>query len=59
MLVSNNRAPMAEKVFERVIKPNKNVIAALSGHYHDAELKVDPIDDNGDGACRIAMCIKC
>ncbi|WP_261303963.1 S-layer homology domain-containing protein [Paenibacillus andongensis] len=49
MLVSNNRAPMAEKVFERVIKPNKNVIAALSGHYHDAELKVDPIDDNGDG----------
>ncbi|BFT69130.1 S-layer homology domain-containing protein [Paenibacillus sp. P36] len=49
MLVSNNRAPMAEKVFERVIKPNKNVIAALSGHYHDAELKVDPIDDNNDG----------
>lgn len=49
MLVSNNRAPMADKVFERVIKPNKNVIAALSGHYHDAELKVDPIDDNGDG----------
>nr|WP_246320517.1 S-layer homology domain-containing protein [Paenibacillus qinlingensis] len=49
MLVSNNRAPMAEKVFERVIKPNKNVIAALSGHYHDAELKVDAIDDNNDG----------
>ncbi|UKS26587.1 S-layer homology domain-containing protein [Paenibacillus sp. HWE-109] len=49
MLVSNNRAPMAEKVFERVIKPNKNVIAALSGHYHDAELKIDSIDDDGDG----------
>ncbi|CAN7213368.1 S-layer homology domain-containing protein [Paenibacillus sp. LjRoot153] len=48
MLVSNNRAPMAEKVFERVIKPNKNVIAALSGHYHDAQLKVDAIDDDGD-----------
>lgn len=49
MLVSNNRAPMADKVFERVVKPNKNVIAALSGHYHDAQLKVDAIDDNGDG----------
>ncbi|MGG1554425.1 S-layer homology domain-containing protein [Paenibacillus ferrarius] len=49
MLVSNNRAPMADKVFERVVIPNKNVIAALSGHYHDAELKVDGIDDDGDG----------
>ncbi|MDR6554653.1 S-layer homology domain-containing protein [Paenibacillus qinlingensis] len=49
MLVSNNRAPMAEKVFERVIIPNKNVIAALSGHYHDAQLKIDEMDDNNDG----------
>ncbi|MEK5489680.1 S-layer homology domain-containing protein [Paenibacillus sp. FSL R7-0297] len=49
MLVSNNRAPIADTIFEKVVKPNKNVIAALSGHYHDAELKVDPLDDNGDG----------
>ncbi|WP_052702858.1 S-layer homology domain-containing protein [Paenibacillus beijingensis] len=49
MLVSNNRAPIAEKVFERVVKPNKNVIAALSGHYHDAETLIDKIDDDGDG----------
>lgn len=49
LLVSNNRAPIADQIFEKVIKPNKNVIAALSGHYHDAELKVDQLDDNGDG----------
>ncbi|WP_313636516.1 S-layer homology domain-containing protein [Paenibacillus sp.] len=49
MLVSNNRAPIADTIFEKVVKPNKNVIAALSGHYHDAELKVDELDDNGDG----------
>ncbi|MBS5911805.1 MAG: S-layer homology domain-containing protein [Paenibacillus macerans] len=49
LLVSGNRAPIAEKIFEKVVKPNKNVIAALSGHYHDAELKLDALDDNGDG----------
>ena len=48
MLVSNNRAPIAEKIFEKVVKPNKNVIATLSGHYHDAQLKVDELDDNGE-----------
>ncbi|MDT8974902.1 S-layer homology domain-containing protein [Paenibacillus sp. chi10] len=49
MLVSNNRAPIADKIFEKVIKPNKNVIAALSGHYHDAQLKIDELeDDNGE-----------
>lgn len=49
LLVSNNRSPIADQIFEKVVKPNKNVIAALSGHYHDAELKVDAVDDDGDG----------
>ncbi|MEN1986248.1 S-layer homology domain-containing protein [Paenibacillus hubeiensis] len=49
LLVSNNRAPIADQIFEKVVKPNKNVIAALSGHYHDAELKIDQLDDDGDG----------
>ncbi|WP_433945297.1 S-layer homology domain-containing protein [Paenibacillus sp. SN-8-1] len=48
MLVSNNRAPIADKIYEKVVIPNKNVFATLSGHYHDAQLKVDEIDDNGD-----------
>nr|WP_306813067.1 S-layer homology domain-containing protein [Paenibacillus soyae] len=50
LLVSGNRAPIADKVYEQVVLPNKNVFATLSGHYHDAELKTDEIDDDGDGA---------
>ncbi|MCR8657360.1 S-layer homology domain-containing protein [Paenibacillus endoradicis] len=49
MLVSNNRAPIADEIYERVVVPYPNVIATLSGHYHDAETLVDEIDDNGDG----------
>ncbi|MFH5182380.1 S-layer homology domain-containing protein [Paenibacillus sp. TAB 01] len=49
LLVSNNRAPISEKIYDRVVVPNKNVIAVLCGHYHDAEELVDEIDDNGDG----------
>ncbi|MBU7316212.1 S-layer homology domain-containing protein [Paenibacillus oleatilyticus] len=49
LLVSGNRAPIADKIYEKVVVPNKNVIAVLSGHYHDAETKIDPIDDDGDG----------
>ncbi|NIK77137.1 hypothetical protein FHS15_002262 [Paenibacillus castaneae] len=49
MLVSNNRAPIADKIYEKVVVPNKNVFATLSGHYHDAQLKIDELDDDGDG----------
>ncbi len=49
LLVSGNRAPIADKVYEKVVLPNPNVFATLSGHYHDAELKTDNIDDDGDG----------
>ncbi|WP_309121453.1 lamin tail domain-containing protein [Paenibacillus sp.] len=49
LLVSGNRAPIADKIHEQVVVPNRNVVAVLSGHYHDAELLVDAIDDDGDG----------
>ncbi|MFD0712256.1 S-layer homology domain-containing protein [Paenibacillus sp. GCM10027626] len=49
LLVSNNRAPIADKIYEKVVMPNKNVFATLSGHYHDSQLKVDELDDDGDG----------
>lgn len=49
LLVSGNRAPIADKIFEQIVVPHDNVIAVLSGHYHDAELLVDEMDDNGDG----------
>ncbi|QCT03368.1 metallophosphoesterase [Paenibacillus algicola] len=48
LLVSGNRAPIADEIFEKVVKPNPNVIATLSGHYHDAELNTEELDDNGD-----------
>lgn len=49
LLVSGNRSPIGDQVFENVVKPNENVIAVLSGHYHDSETLIDEIDDNGDG----------
>lgn len=49
MLVSNNRAPIADQIYEKVVIPNKNVFATLSGHYHDSQMKIDELDDNGDG----------
>ena len=49
LLVSGNRSPIGDKIFNEVVKSNKNVLAVLSGHYHDSETLVDEIDDNGDG----------
>lgn len=49
LLVSGNRSPIGNEIYEKVVKPNKNVVAVLSGHYHDAETFIDTIDDNGDG----------
>lgn len=46
---SGTRHPMGEKLYREVVLPNKNVFAVLSGHYHEAQLLVDSIDDNGDG----------
>ena len=50
MLVSGGRSPIGNKIFEKVVVPNKNVIATLSGHYHDSETLINDIDDDGDGA---------
>ncbi|MBP3963430.1 S-layer homology domain-containing protein [Paenibacillus lignilyticus] len=49
LLVSGNRAPIADKIFEKVVTKNKNVFAVLSGHYHNSALLVDELDDNNDG----------
>lgn len=43
------RTDTGNYLFEKVVKPNANVIAVLSGHLSDAERLVTPIDDNGDG----------
>ncbi|OZI13538.1 hypothetical protein CEW92_01550 [Bacillaceae bacterium SAS-127] len=49
LLVSGNRSPIGDKVYNKVVLPNKNIIAVLSGHYHDSETLVDEIDDDKDG----------
>ena len=49
MLVSGNRSPLGNKLYEEVVKPNKNVVAVQSGHYHDSETLVSEIDDDNDG----------
>lgn len=49
LLVSGNRSPIGDKLFEEVVVPNKNVALVLCGHYHDSETLIDEIDDNGDG----------
>ncbi len=49
LLVSGNRSPIGETIYKEVVEKNPNVIAVLSGHYHDSETLVSEIDDNGDG----------
>lgn len=49
LLVSGNRSPIGDKIYNNVVLPNKNIIAVLSGHYHDSETLVDEIDDDKDG----------
>ncbi|WP_083632234.1 metallophosphoesterase [Domibacillus antri] len=49
LLVSGNRSPVGDQIFREVVKTNENVMAVLSGHYHDSEMLVDEIDDDGDG----------
>ncbi|AST93764.1 hypothetical protein BC6307_22065 [Sutcliffiella cohnii] len=49
LLVSGNRSPIGNRIFNEVVVPNKNVVAVLSGHYHDAQTLVSEVDDNGDG----------
>ncbi|SDM28431.1 lamin tail domain-containing protein [Sediminibacillus halophilus] len=47
---TGTRHPLGEKLYNEVVVPNENVIAVLSGHYHEAQLLVDELDDDGDGA---------
>ncbi len=49
LLATGTRHPLGDNIYNQVVIPNKNVIAVLSGHYHEAQTLVDEIDDNGDG----------
>jgi hypothetical protein len=49
LLATGTRHPLGEKLYNEIVIPNKNVMAVLSGHYHEAQTLIDEIDDNGDG----------
>ncbi len=49
LLATGTRHPLGEKLYNEIVLPNKNVMAVLSGHYHEAQTLIDEIDDNGDG----------
>ena len=49
LLATGTRHPLGEKLYNEIVVPNENVIAVLSGHYHEAQTLIDEIDDNGDG----------
>ncbi|WP_036746187.1 FIMAH domain-containing protein [Paenibacillus sp. UNC451MF] len=46
---NGTRSSVGEQMFQRVVVPNKSVVAVLSGHYTGSSVKIDPLDDNGDG----------
>ena len=49
LAVTGQRSAIGNEIYEKVVKPNENVVAVLSGHFHDAEILVDEIDDDGNG----------
>ncbi|MFD3447609.1 lamin tail domain-containing protein [Microbacteriaceae bacterium 4G12] len=49
MLSTGARHPLGDKLYKEIVLRNPNVIAVLSGHYHESQKLVDEIDDNGDG----------
>ncbi|QKY68669.1 lamin tail domain-containing protein [Lentibacillus sp. CBA3610] len=49
LLASGSRSPIGDEIFEKVVVPNDNVKAVLSGHYHNSQTLIDEVDDDGDG----------
>ena len=47
--VTGKRSTIGNEIYKKVVKPNENVVAVLSGHFHGVETLVDEIDDDGDG----------
>lgn len=49
LLASGERSSIGNVIFDKVVTPNSNVIAVLSGHYFGSATLVDKVDDNHDG----------
>ena len=46
---SGERSSIGDIIFNKIVKPNSNVIAVLSGHYFGSATLIDNMDDNNDG----------
>ncbi|WP_051816582.1 metallophosphoesterase [Kitasatospora sp. NRRL B-11411] len=49
LLTTGTLGPVPQRIHDEVVKPNSNVFAVSSGHYHDAYTRTDGFDDDGDG----------
>nr|WP_311200138.1 metallophosphoesterase [Microbacterium enclense] len=50
ILTTGGLGAIPQRVLDEVVAPNPNVRMVMSGHYHDAFLRTDGFDDDGDGA---------
>ena len=49
ILTTGGLGAIPQRVLDEVVAPNPNVRMVFSGHYHDAFLRTDAFDDDGDG----------
>lgn len=49
LLASGGFGEEPQRIYNEVVATNPNVCMVLSGHYHNAQTRVDSFDDDGDG----------
>ena len=49
LLASGGLGEEPQRIYDEVVAKNPNVCMVLSGHYHNAQTRVDSFDDDGDG----------
>ena len=49
LLASGGLGEEPQRVYDEVVATNPNVCMVLSGHYHNAQTRIDSFDDDGDG----------
>lgn len=49
LLASGGMGEEPQRIYDEVVSANPNVCMVLSGHYHNAQTRIDSFDDDGDG----------
>lgn len=49
LLASGGLGEEPQRIYDEVVATNPNVCMVFSGHYHNAQTRVDRFDDDGDG----------